>query len=63
MTERVSVKVEEGILSIPAAHSRLRVTRLSFTKSGVVIERLKIEGVKGRESELGAELEELTDAK
>ena len=55
------------MLSIPVAHLRLRVARLSFTKSGVVIERLKIGGVKGQggsgESELGAKLEKLTDAK
>ena len=67
MTEQASIKVEEGMLSTLVAHLRLRVARLSFTKSGVVIERLKIGGVKGRggggESELGAKLEELTDVK
>ena len=47
MTERASIKVQEGMLSIPVAHLRLRVARLSFTKSGVVIERLKTGGVKG----------------
>ena len=42
MTERASIRAEEGILSIPVAHLRLRVARLSFTKSGVVVERLRI---------------------
>ena len=67
MTERASIKAQEGMLSIPVAHLCLRVARLSFTTSGVVIERLKMGGVKGRGggggSELGAKLEEPTDAK
>ena len=67
MTERASSKAEKGMLSMPVAHSHLRLVRLSCTKSWVVIERLKIGGVKGRgggrEAKLGAKLEELTDAK
>ena len=36
MTERASIRAQEGILSIPVAHLRLRLTRFSFTKSGEV---------------------------
>ena len=42
MTERASIRAKQGILSIPVAHLCLRVARLSFTNSGVVVERVRI---------------------
>ena len=49
MTERASIRAEEGVLSIPVAHLLLGV---------------EVNGSEGgRESKLGAKLEELTEAK